>query len=308
MFTPERPNLRQFPPIPPPESRFWLLLRGYIHEIILIPLSVLYCKLTGTQPECGILPLPFNLLLKSVYVTETTVQEVISMKCARAIGLPVPCVLSYGKHPHTRLFSHNYSSGFGSILMTRIPGRNLNEIHESLSPEELATIMSELESLVGKMRQYKNPWGNRVCSTNGDLPRGIRVPAVPMDPVNNAEDFVDLYIKCANRSLWSGRVSYEQALTSVYQLKETRHPVVFTHGDLLPQNVMVENGHISGIVDWEYAGWFPDYWEYCEMLRFPSLTWWWPKLVLNMPGFKYKGELGSTRYACQLASESFNYQ
>lgn len=37
---------------------------------------------------------------------------------------------------------------------------------------------------------------------------------------------------------------------------------VFTHGDIIPQNIMVdENYQVSGIVDWEAAGWYPDYWE-----------------------------------------------
>jgi hypothetical protein len=30
------------------------------------------------------------------------------------------------------------------------------------------------------------------------------------------------------------------------------------------RNVLVQNGRISGIVDWVDSGWFPDYWEYTK--------------------------------------------
>jgi thiamine kinase-like enzyme len=38
-----------------------------------------------------------------------------------------------------------------------------------------------------------------------------------------------------------------------------------THGDLCPLNILVESKdilHIAGIVDWETAGAYPEYWEY----------------------------------------------
>ena len=43
---------------------------------------------------------------------------------------------------------------------------------------------------------------------------------------------------------------------------------VFTHGDIAPRNIMVDEEHnITGILDWEFSGWYPDYWEYSQMLR-----------------------------------------
>lgn len=43
------------------------------------------------------------------------------------------------------------------------------------------------------------------------------------------------------------------------------HAIVFTHGDLNPRNILAENGKITGIVDWENAGFFPEYWEHTKM-------------------------------------------
>ncbi|EZF43583.1 hypothetical protein H113_02868 [Trichophyton rubrum MR1459] len=39
----------------------------------------------------------------------------------------------------------------------------------------------------------------------------------------------------------------------------------FTHADLSPSNIMVKDGKITAIIDWEFAGWFPEYWEYTKI-------------------------------------------
>lgn len=48
------------------------------------------------------------------------------------------------------------------------------------------------------------------------------------------------------------------------------HRTVFTHGDLQPKNIMVERVDAAGpsfkitLVDWEMAGWYPEFWEFCN--------------------------------------------
>lgn len=38
----------------------------------------------------------------------------------------------------------------------------------------------------------------------------------------------------------------------------------FTHGDLNPRNILAKDGKITGIVDWENAGSYPEYREYTK--------------------------------------------
>lgn len=40
------------------------------------------------------------------------------------------------------------------------------------------------------------------------------------------------------------------------------HDIVFTHGDLHTGNIMVEDGTIVVILDWNTAGFYPAYWEW----------------------------------------------
>lgn len=47
-------------------------------------------------------------------------------------------------------------------------------------------------------------------------------------------------------------------------------PVVFTHDDLVPPNIILSPGAnpvVAAIIDWGQAGWYPAYWEYCKARR-----------------------------------------
>ena len=37
------------------------------------------------------------------------------------------------------------------------------------------------------------------------------------------------------------------------------HSIRFTDADLSPGNIMVDKGHVMGILDWQEAGWYPEY-------------------------------------------------
>jgi aminoglycoside phosphotransferase (APT) family kinase protein len=39
-------------------------------------------------------------------------------------------------------------------------------------------------------------------------------------------------------------------------------PYTFTHGDLSTSNIMVKDGNVVGIIDWEASGYFPVWWEF----------------------------------------------
>lgn len=64
-----------------------------------------------------------------------------------------------------------------------------------------------------------------------------------------------------------------EAVHVLYWHQITRHlgaadyPVVFTHGDIAARNIIVRDGHVAALLDWEYAGWMPEYWEYAFALR-----------------------------------------
>ena len=37
----------------------------------------------------------------------------------------------------------------------------------------------------------------------------------------------------------------------------------------MPRNIIIdEAGKITALLDWESSGWFPDYWEFSQMMKF----------------------------------------
>lgn len=75
------------------------------------------------------------------------------------------------------------------------------------------------------------------------------------------------------------------------------HRVVSTHGDLHLGNILVKDGKFSGIIDWENAGWYPEYWDYTKAHFITKFKWRWLKAVDKV--FKgvgdYKSELAVER-------------
>lgn len=50
------------------------------------------------------------------------------------------------------------------------------------------------------------------------------------------------------------------------------HRIVFAYGDLAPHNIIVKDGHVNAIIDWEFTGWYPEHWDYGKTLCFLSST------------------------------------
>ncbi|TPX11419.1 uncharacterized protein E0L32_007838 [Thyridium curvatum] len=49
--------------------------------------------------------------------------------------------------------------------------------------------------------------------------------------------------------------------------RRTDHRVVFTHSDVAPRNIIVRDDKVVGLIDWEDAGWYPEYWEYVKFFQ-----------------------------------------
>ncbi|KAH7310769.1 hypothetical protein B0I35DRAFT_439661 [Stachybotrys elegans] len=50
----------------------------------------------------------------------------------------------------------------------------------------------------------------------------------------------------------------------VAKVHESSYKTHFTHADLTPRNITVRNGRMVSVIDWEFAGWYPEYWEFTK--------------------------------------------
>jgi len=36
------------------------------------------------------------------------------------------------------------------------------------------------------------------------------------------------------------------------------------------RNIIVQGDHVQALLDWEFAGWYPEYWEYVKFFNQPT--------------------------------------
>lgn len=104
------------------------------------------------------------------------------------------------------------------------------------------------------MRCWKSPFRNeqQISSVIGTPIRIVRVPLHLIGTCVNEQDFNDATLACTKGDEDDSRKA---------RARKSDHNVIFTHGDLFPWNILVEDGHLSAILDWECSGWYPEYWE-----------------------------------------------
>jgi aminoglycoside phosphotransferase (APT) family kinase protein len=66
------------------------------------------------------------------------------------------------------------------------------------------------------------------------------------------------------------------------------HDIIFAHADISWENILVDRatGDITGILDWEMAGFWPEWWDYRKALYGArSQAWWIDILKKTMPEY-----------------------
>lgn len=134
------------------------------------------------------------------------------------------------------------------VVMEYIPNESLEKAWKKLSHDQK---VASCQQIIGYLAQIKPLTGDRIQGLN-DAP--VRVGYYRSrwgGPFDNEKDF--------NRFLTKGVVS-EDFLAD-------NHTFHFAHGDLSPRNILVNGtGCITAVLDWEWAGWYPEYWDVTRML------------------------------------------
>lgn len=213
----------------------------------------------------------------------------------------MPKIISYGEHPDT-------PHALVSILMTRTPGRDLGdpELYEDMTEDERGSVFAELQCILQTMRKWSPPWDEgRICSVLGTAVRSVRVPDHAVRPCASESEFTDHLFNSISSHSFDSTEKFKDRLETAEKLRKMRNPIVCTHGDLKHHNIMVLNGHISGFLDWESAGWHPDYWEFTTPLRVEPRDLWWNDMVWRLGGERYAVELESEKALVPLTVDAW---
>jgi thiamine kinase-like enzyme len=83
------------------------------------------------------------------------------------------------------------------------------------------------------------------------------------------------------------RTDYKDFLGSMFEDSED-YRIVLSHGDLSPRNLMIHEGQLSGIIDWECGGWYPEYWEYIKAMSSSPWSTGWPYMINKVVLDRYR--------------------
>jgi hypothetical protein len=193
-----------------------------------------------------------------------------------------------------------------------MPGSTLyEELWEWFGPEEKARVLQELKMYLRTIRRWQQPGPGdgkaaSICSIAGTSIRSVRVPAHSIGPCRDEAEFNFLLLAPA-RSDWA-RTSwpdYENQLAKAERLHAGRHEVVFTHGDISPHNILVlDDGSVSALLDWEAAGWYPEYWEFTTAWRWEEAGSWGYEIVKELADGNYVEELEGDLAVRMLTADS----
>jgi tRNA A-37 threonylcarbamoyl transferase component Bud32 len=167
-------------------------------------------------------------------------------------SIPVPKVL----HTYER-------TGKRYIVMEFVDGVLLEDVWRKCPDQEWGVIVSELKGYLGEMRAIEPPENCMIGSVLGGPAVDRRqLGAVRAGPFKTETEFNDWQLFCLIPNLPLSRMEMYEGIFNSLQ-----HKLVFSHGDLAYYNIMVKDGHIAAIIDWEFAGWYPEHWDYCKTLH-----------------------------------------
>ena len=173
------------------------------------------------------------------------------------------------KHVRTNPGTILVPETLGMLLIARssyyltifIPGIPLELIWSNLTPSQKRIIHEQLNRYLEELRFLPIP------SSDGYLGDGI--PPLCKDTRRWSRRSTSQIV---NESHFNDFLLSETltSLESIRPCLRANHRMIMTHGDLHPQNIIVNNEeevNITGIIDWENGGGYPEYWEYVKALH-----------------------------------------
>lgn len=153
------------------------------------------------------------------------------------------------------------------IVMERIQGEELPKACKSMSREAIEGVFEQLRNIFQELRALPPPPGTGVESCVGGSLYDSRLPRgnPRFGPFKTTQEF-HFWLR---RDLKPEQLEDREKdrdwhdLQDMMSKQDGQWPQPnFTHGDLNPFNVLVRGGRVVGIIDWEFSGWYPHYWEY----------------------------------------------
>ncbi|KFY46198.1 hypothetical protein V495_02610 [Pseudogymnoascus sp. VKM F-4514 (FW-929)] len=169
-----------------------------------------------------------------------------------AAELNIPAPRAYG--------ACTASDGVVSIRMDFIEGESLEDLWPNMSEIDRQDICRQLQKILTTMQSVESKTGVIGSCNGGPFRECRRMGEYTGGPFQDEAGFNNYVTKLIGTT----PTEINNALRS--QLR-TDHRIVFAHGDLSQHNIIIKDMKIAGLIDWEFAGWFPEFWEYVKFFE-----------------------------------------
>ncbi|KAK2602130.1 hypothetical protein N8I77_008688 [Diaporthe amygdali] len=168
------------------------------------------------------------------------------------------------------------------MVSDHVPGLPLAQIWETATQSERDSYKDQIRTQLKRMRECTQPFIGRV-TRSGERQQTYNIYdhllTTYCEPFETEKEFDDWCLArvlprvgLLSRHKWKRFIKWER--------RDAPQRFVLTHSDLTPRNIMAHEGVITGIVEWERSGLFPEYAEYAfaGALGHNIEEWWVPEL------------------------------
>lgn len=142
------------------------------------------------------------------------------------------------------------------LLTTRVQGTSLKEAWPTLTETQKNSIAQETAQYLQQLRKITSKTLQSV--DNGPLYSAFLFASgngLPHGPLTS------------DKQLWKEMAKglegfADDDIPRLGQQMPRAEPYTFTHGDLSTSNIIVKDGSLAGIIDWEVSGYYPVWWEF----------------------------------------------
>lgn len=167
------------------------------------------------------------------------------------------------------------------IVMDCVPGSCLQQIWGTIDEPTKTSVLAQIQGYIRELRSIPadidtppGPIGGGICEGRWFSENGA-------GPFPTHEALVE----------WWNRFFYlpgERGYNGIDDRFHADQPLVFSHGDLNPRNIIVHEG-VVWLVDWQHAGWYPWYVDPTQIatdwgtMEFPTPEDWAPSVLPFFP-------------------------
>ncbi|TVY15576.1 hypothetical protein LARI1_G007834 [Lachnellula arida] len=262
-LSPDGPSLSHYasPTIKAPEisheHRNNWLLRKYVLGLVWITRPI---DCTTRNTRALRIWLPVRVVIK--HGTEIQLAEASTLRFLRnKTSIPVPkvyCAFQLGKTKY--------------IMMQHVRGKHIKEGWADRSAAEKEKLLQQLKGYFDELRSIPHPQPGAVSSAHiGPLfDRRIDEEDRGFGPFANEEDFNN-FLRCGvgqdgepgqEADSWFNEEAKSEIKTLIATQNQNSHQICFTHGDANSANILVRGNKVVALIDFEMAGFYPEYWEY----------------------------------------------